>query len=143
VKILFNKKDAALIQMEEAGQAQLARTHLDRLKLFGRNICVTLSKYDLVQLPKDGQPGAELTKDYLNSNLHRFRNHDSKNYSNIFPPSEKLHLWNIPISYSDEEIINIFQNSGNTENGGRGSSRGIKVEQTRSGFCVKSCKFLL
>ena len=36
-------------------------------------IRVMHSKHTTVQLPKDGQPDAGLTKDYGNSGLHRFK----------------------------------------------------------------------
>ena len=55
VKILFNKKDNALVQMAEPQQAQLAQTYLDKVKLSGRVIRVTPSKHQLVQMPKEGQ----------------------------------------------------------------------------------------
>ena len=45
--------------------------HLDKVKLWGKAIRVMPSKHTTVQLPKDEQH-AGLTKDYSNSNLHRF-----------------------------------------------------------------------
>lgn len=112
VKILFNKKDSALVQMREPAQAQLAMTYLDRLKLQGKMIRVTISKHGAVQMPKEGQPDAGLTKDYTNSPLHRFKKPDSKNYQNIYAPSATLHLSNIPASVQDEEICEAFRNTG-------------------------------
>lgn len=52
VKVLFNKKDNALIQMAEAHQASIALQHLDKMKLFGKIMRVTSSKHGVVQLPK-------------------------------------------------------------------------------------------
>jgi len=109
VKILFNKKDSALIQMREPAQAQLAMTYLDRLRLQAKMIRVTISKHVSVQMPKDGQPDAGLTKDYMNSPLHRFKKPDSKNYQNIYAPSATLHLSNIPPSVTEEEISDAFR----------------------------------
>lgn len=48
-----------------------AITHMDKLKVFGKNIRVMLSKHQSVQMPKEGQPDAGLTKDYTQSPLHR------------------------------------------------------------------------
>merc|ERR1712001_678649 len=90
VKILYNKKDTALIQMAEPQQAMLAISHLDKCKLWGKVIRVMHSKHTTVQLPKDGQPDAGLTKDYGNSGLHRFKKPGSKNYQNIYPPSTTI-----------------------------------------------------
>ncbi|XP_065309895.1 polypyrimidine tract-binding protein 2 isoform X3 [Dermacentor albipictus] len=114
VKILFNKKDSALIQMAEPQQAQLAMSHLDKLKVYGKPIRVTPSKHHIVQLPKDGQPDAGLTKDYINSPLHRFKKPGSKNYQNIYPPSATLHLSNIPPTVSEEQIREAFTQTGGT-----------------------------
>jgi len=109
VKILFNKKDTALIQMAEPQQAVLAINHLDKTKLWGKAIRVMHSKHTTVQLPKDGQPDAGLTKDYANSGLHRFKKPGSKNYQNIYPPSATLHLSNIPSQVEEEDLRKAFQ----------------------------------
>lgn len=74
----------------------LAITHLDKLRLYGKAMRVMSSKHQSVQLPKEGQPDAGLTRDYSQSTLHRFKKPGSKNYQNIYPPSATLHLSNIP-----------------------------------------------
>jgi polypyrimidine tract-binding protein 1 len=112
VKILFNKKDNALIQMAEHQQAQLALTHLDKIKVYSKSIRVAPSRHQVVQMPKDGQPDAGLTKDYSNSPLHRFKKPGSKNYQNIYAPSATLHLSNIPPSVSEEQIKQAFNETG-------------------------------
>ncbi|XP_063978957.1 polypyrimidine tract-binding protein 2 isoform X2 [Diachasmimorpha longicaudata] len=114
VKILYNKKDSALIQMAEPQQAHLAMTHMDKLRVFGKQIRVMISKHQTVQLPKEGQPDAGLTKDYTNSPLHRFKKPGSKNYQNIYPPSGTLHLSNIPATVTEEEIKDAFTQNGFT-----------------------------
>lgn len=120
VKILFNKKETALVQMSDSTQAQLgtgrftstsegtrqrntpfflvsaAMSHLNGQKLYGRAVRITVSKHMSVQLPREGHEDQGLTKDFSNSPLHRFKKPGSKNYSNIFPPSATLHLSNIP-----------------------------------------------
>ncbi|KAK6188468.1 hypothetical protein SNE40_004637 [Patella caerulea] len=112
VKILFNKKDNALIQMADPHQAQLAITYLDKVKVWGKPIRVAQSKHSLVQMPKEGQPDAGLTKDFTTSPLHRFKRPGSKNCQNIFPPSSVLHLSNIPPSVTEEEITELFTKQG-------------------------------
>ncbi|KAK6621693.1 Polypyrimidine tract-binding protein 1 [Polyplax serrata] len=112
VKILYNKKDSALIQMAEPMQAHLAMKHLDKIRVFGKSITVVASKHTQVQMPKDGQPDAGLTKDYVNSTLHRFKKPGSKNYLNIYPPSSTLHLSNIPPTVSEEDIEEAFVEAG-------------------------------
>ncbi|KAI1728194.1 RNA recognition motif domain-containing protein [Ditylenchus destructor] len=112
VKILFNKKDNALIQYSEPQQAQLAIQHLDKMRWHDKVIRVTASKHTNVQMPKEGQPDAGLTRDYTNSPLHRFKKPGSKNYMNIYPPSSTLHLSNIPPNITEEFLTNAFQEKG-------------------------------
>ncbi|XP_075236008.1 polypyrimidine tract-binding protein 1 heph isoform X3 [Lycorma delicatula] len=112
VKILYNKKDTALVQMAEPQQAHLAMTHMDKLRLFGKQMRVMTSKHQTVQLPKEGQPDAGLTKDYTTSTLHRFKKPGSKNYQNIYPPSQTLHLSNIPPNVTEEEMKEAFTENG-------------------------------
>uniref|UniRef100_A0AAQ4R1K2 Polypyrimidine tract binding protein 1a n=1 Tax=Gasterosteus aculeatus aculeatus TaxID=481459 RepID=A0AAQ4R1K2_GASAC len=114
VKILFNKKENALIQMSDSTQAQLAMSHLNGQRLHGRAMRVTSSKHTTVQLPREGHEDQGLTKDYSNSPLHRFKKPGSKNYSNIFPPSATLHLSNIPPSVVEEDLKRLFASSGAT-----------------------------
>uniref|UniRef100_A0AAY4AD91 Polypyrimidine tract-binding protein 1 n=1 Tax=Denticeps clupeoides TaxID=299321 RepID=A0AAY4AD91_9TELE len=114
VKILFNKKENALVQMADATQAQLAMSHLNGQRLHGKVIRVTISKHHTVQLPREGQEDQGLTKDYSGSPLHRFKKPGSKNFQNIFPPSATLHLSNIPPSITDDILKDLFATSGYT-----------------------------
>nr|XP_034977506.1 polypyrimidine tract-binding protein 2 isoform X4 [Zootoca vivipara] len=114
VKILYNKKDSALIQMADGNQSQLAMSHLNGQKMYGKIIRVTLSKHQTVQLPREGLDDQGLTKDFGNSPLHRFKKPGSKNFQNIFPPSATLHLSNIPPSVSEDDLRMLFANTGGT-----------------------------
>ncbi|XP_023194233.1 polypyrimidine tract-binding protein 3 isoform X1 [Xiphophorus maculatus] len=114
VKILFNKKENALVQMSDATQAQLAMSHLNGQRLHGNVIRVTLSKHPVVQLPR-GAAGPEeqtLTQDFSGSALHRFKKPGSKNFNNIFPPSATLHLSNIPSSVGEDSLKDLFSSRG-------------------------------
>uniref|UniRef100_A0A9R1SF20 Polypyrimidine tract-binding protein 1 n=2 Tax=Cyprinus carpio TaxID=7962 RepID=A0A9R1SF20_CYPCA len=112
VKIMFNKKENALIQMSDGTQAQLAMSHLNGQKLYGRPLRITLSKHTTVQMPREGHEDQGLTKDYSNSPLHRFKKPGSKNYSNIFPPSSTLHLSNIPPLVVEDDLKMLFASNG-------------------------------
>ncbi|CAG5127996.1 unnamed protein product [Candidula unifasciata] len=109
VKILFNKKDNALIQMADPSQAQQAITYLDKARLWGKQLRVAPSKHQLIQMPKDGQSDAGLTKDYVNSHHHRFKRAASKNY--IFPPTSVLHLYNVS-TLEEDDIRSLFSQYG-------------------------------
>ncbi|XP_013888903.1 polypyrimidine tract-binding protein 3 [Austrofundulus limnaeus] len=110
VKLLFNKKENALIQMSDSTQAQLAMSHLNGQRLHGNVIRVTLSKHPVVQLPRVGAGHEEqaLTQDFSGSALHRFKKPGSKNFNNIFPPSATLHLSNIPSSICEDTLKDLF-----------------------------------
>uniref|UniRef100_A0A672QY04 Polypyrimidine tract-binding protein 1 n=1 Tax=Sinocyclocheilus grahami TaxID=75366 RepID=A0A672QY04_SINGR len=112
VKIMFNKKENALIQMSDGTQAQLAMSHLNGQKFYGRPLRITLSKHTTVQMPREGHEDQGLTKDYSSSPLHRFKKPGSKNYSNIFPPSSTLHLSNIPPSVVEDDLKMLFASNG-------------------------------
>ncbi|XP_068095857.1 polypyrimidine tract-binding protein 2 isoform X1 [Hyperolius riggenbachi] len=114
VKILYNKKDSALIQMADGNQSQLAMSHLNGQKMYGKIIRVTLSKHQTVQLPREGLDDQGLTKDFVNSPLHRFKKPGSKNFQNIFPPSATLHLSNIPQTITEDDLRTLFTNTGGT-----------------------------
>uniref|UniRef100_A0A8C5TRC9 Polypyrimidine tract binding protein 3 n=1 Tax=Malurus cyaneus samueli TaxID=2593467 RepID=A0A8C5TRC9_9PASS len=117
VKIMFKKRGIALVQMADAAQAQLAINYLNGQRLYGRVMHATLSKYQTIQLPREGQEDKGLTKDYSNSPLHRFKNPCSKNFHNIFPPSATLHLSNIPPSVTLDDLKNLFTSKGSTVKG--------------------------
>uniref|UniRef100_A0A8C7YX73 Polypyrimidine tract binding protein 2b n=1 Tax=Oryzias sinensis TaxID=183150 RepID=A0A8C7YX73_9TELE len=112
VKILYNKKDSALIQLSDGNQAQLAMSHLNGQKVFGKVMRVTLSKHQTVALPREGLDDQLLTKDFAGSPLHRFKKPGSKNFQNIFPPSATLHLSNIREGVGEEDLRLLFSNSG-------------------------------
>lgn len=114
VKILYNKKDSALVQLCDSSQAQLAMSHLNGLKMYGKVIRVTMSKHQTVALPRDSLDDQGLTKDFTNSPLHRFKKPGSKNFQNIFPPSATLHISNIPQDMTEEDLKLLFSNTGGT-----------------------------
>ena len=92
--------------MDNCDQAQLVIQHLSGIPLYGRYLRLVLSKHTEVLISKN--ECTDLTKDFLYSPLHRFRDPDSKNIVNIFPPSEVLHLSNIPPEVTEETLREAF-----------------------------------
>ena len=80
VKILFNKKDNALLQMSDVQQSETAMNYLKDRIVHGKPLRIIRSKHQHVQMPKEGQEAANLTQDYTNSPLHRFKKPGSKNF---------------------------------------------------------------
>lgn len=116
IKILFNKKDTALIQFSDSSQAQTAQSNLNGVRLHGKEMRVSKSKHDNVNMPKSEDEGKELTKDYNGSPLHRFKKPGSKNFQNIFSPIRTLHLSNIPESTTEDDLRDLFLEYGSINN---------------------------
>jgi len=109
VKILFNKRDTALIQFATPQQAQTAQIHLNRLFLHSKEIGVNISKHTEVAFPqKDDPDSIALTKDYSGSPVHRFGHRGARTMKNINPPSQVLHVSNIYEGASAEDLRKIF-----------------------------------
>ncbi|XP_060037427.1 polypyrimidine tract-binding protein 1 isoform X2 [Erinaceus europaeus] len=143
VKILFNKKENALVQMADGSQAQLAMNHLNGHKLHGKPVRITLSKHQNVQLPREGQEDQGLTKDYSASPLHRFKKPGSKNFQNIFPPSATLHLSNIPPSVSEDELKMLFSSNGGQVNGFKFFQKDRKMALIQMGSVEEAIQALI
>ncbi|NXK96456.1 PTBP1 protein, partial [Formicarius rufipectus] len=143
VKILFKKKENALVQMSDGNQAQLAMSHLNGQKLHGKPIRITLSKHQTVQLPREGQEDQTLTKDYGHSPLHRFKKPGSKNFQNIFPPSATLHLSNIPPSITEEDLKMLFSNNGGTVKGFKFFQKDRKMALIQMGSVEEAIQSLI
>eukprot|EP01059_Diplonema_ambulator_P010240 TRINITY_DN20234_c0_g1_i1.p1 TRINITY_DN20234_c0_g1~~TRINITY_DN20234_c0_g1_i1.p1 ORF type:complete len:492 (+),score=95.90 TRINITY_DN20234_c0_g1_i1:40-1476(+) len=114
IKILYTKRDSALVQFRESWQAKTARQHLNGICLFGSKVVVSASKQKEVTIPQAGSsPEAfELTRDYSDSLLHRFRVPNSKNFRHIVPPSHLLHISNIPEGVDDDLIKELLSKYG-------------------------------
>ncbi|KAF5924253.1 hypothetical protein HPG69_003905 [Diceros bicornis minor] len=158
VKILFNKKENALVQMADGSQAQLAMSHLNGHKLHGKPVRITLSKHQNVQLPREGQEDQGLTKDYGSSPLHRFKKPGSKNFQNIFPPSATLHLSNIPYvgwrvlsgvepparpSISEDDLKILFSSNGGIVKGFKFFQKDRKMALIQMGSVEEAIQALI
>lgn len=114
IKILYNKKDTALIQYANAQQAETALMYLNSCPLNGRHIQVNASKHSSVAMPPPGadEVHSNLTRDFTNSPFHRYKVAGSKNSQNICPPSQVLHISNIPLNASEEMMKELFSQYG-------------------------------
>lgn len=108
VKILFAKRSSALIQFCNPMHAAAAREALNGLNLYGQSLQVVTSKYPQIQLNKAGgeEESAELSQDFSQSKLHRFRNRaDLRKQA---PPAQVLHLSNLPPSATEATLKELF-----------------------------------
>jgi len=110
VKIMYNKRDVGLVQFFDPTQARTACENLSGAQLFDSLLRVNESKHAQISMPTEE---SQFTKDYENSNLHRYRR-GVKNAKNICPPSPMLHVSNIPESAqtSDETLKPLFETHG-------------------------------
>ena len=108
VKIFFKNTENALIEFQNSNQAYLAKINLNNCPFFGNNIIVELSKFGDIQ-PNSINNELGLFKDYKNSMETRYRVYGSKNFKNIFAPSNMLHISNIAESVDAYYLINLFE----------------------------------
>lgn len=109
VKILYNKRDTAMIQFATTQQATNAVANLSGCSLFGNEIMVNKSKHTDVKLPReDTNDGQELTKDFSGHNAHRFKRTPFINQKNVHPPSQVLHVANIHENATEAELMDLF-----------------------------------
>jgi len=120
VKILFAKRDSALVQFETPDQAERARVALSGCPLWGHHLMVFPSKHPSIQPHRDNAgdgensaAAAKLYADYAASNLHRFRGPASQGRSvPMAMPSRTLHVSNVPDMMNEEALAIMFQEFG-------------------------------
>jgi len=110
VKILFNKRDTALVQLASGQQADYARQNLNGCPLYGQEIQVANSKHQTIQMPREAE-GKELTRDFMGSEFHRYKKKTYINPKNVNLPSAVLHVANIHESVSEQELRELFQSA--------------------------------
>lgn len=112
VKILYQKRDTALIQFANPQQAHMAMAHLSHLQYFDKEISISPSRHAEINMPRtDGiidDDSIVLTKDFSGSSIHRFKHRDSRNLKNIHPPSRVLHVSHLHDAATDQELIQLF-----------------------------------
>eukprot|EP00013_Stygamoeba_regulata_P013780 CAMPEP_0177684718 /NCGR_PEP_ID=MMETSP0447-20121125/32584_1 /TAXON_ID=0 /ORGANISM="Stygamoeba regulata, Strain BSH-02190019" /LENGTH=473 /DNA_ID=CAMNT_0019194591 /DNA_START=522 /DNA_END=1943 /DNA_ORIENTATION=- len=113
VKVLFNKKDTALVQFCTPQQAETALMNLNGVPLLGNTLRVNVSKHTNIQMPRVPlDQGGDLTQDFTGSPLHRFKQAGSKNFNHIFPPSAVLHLSNLAQDLTEDAVKEEFAKFG-------------------------------
>lgn len=115
VKVLRNKKDCAMVQMAKPHHAQQVRSFLDQAKVGGNKLCISNSHVESLmnkRIPDDD----ELQADFSNSRNHRYRNHAmaAKLTKNLGPPTNTLHVANLPEDLSHAEVKEMFIERGFT-----------------------------
>jgi len=112
VKILYQKRDTALIQFANPQQAHMAMAHLSHLQFYDKEISISPSRHVEITMPRpEGNvedDSAILTKDFSSSPIHRFKHRDSRNLKNIHPPSRVLHISHLHDTATEHELRQLF-----------------------------------
>lgn len=108
VKILYNKRDTALVQFSTAEHAEAARMYLNDQVFMNSTIAVHSSKHTSVSMPS-ANDSSELTKDFTNEKTHRFTNNQPPRAAGFLtPPSATLHVANIPCTVQEGQLRDLF-----------------------------------
>lgn len=109
VKILFNKRDTAMVQFATSQQANYAQQNLSGCTFLGAVINVNTSKHREIQMPKEtDEVSLSLTRDYTGHPAHRFKMKSMINPKNVNPPSQVLHVSNIYDGATEQELRDLF-----------------------------------
>ncbi|WOL16054.1 hypothetical protein Cni_G24836 [Canna indica] len=110
IKLLHNKPDHALVQMEDGFQAELALHFLKGALLFGKKLELIFSKYPAITPSPD-------THEYVGSNLNRFNNNNAvKNYKYCCSPTKMIHLSSLSQDITEEDIVTHLEEHGTIVN---------------------------
>jgi len=117
VKILFTKKDTALVQMNTPQQAEAVVANLSGCPIFGKPIRVNFSKHSTIMIPSSNpnDENPSLTKEYVGSPFHRFKS-PSKTFKHVTPPAATLHVSSVPASVDEERLRATFLECGEVVN---------------------------
>jgi len=126
IKLLTNKKGAALVQMGDNMMADQALQNLQAASAFGQTLQVQYSKHPYIAdsraeqadpnnaalsasggVPAVAAPSVPTSKEYATSPLNRF-NHNPNAFRHIYRPSSTLYFSNAPKDYQEAEITQLF-----------------------------------
>jgi polypyrimidine tract-binding protein 2 len=62
VKIMYNQRERALIEFEKPEQAIIAKTHLNKVSLYGNQISISFSKHQSIAIKDDKE--SSLSQDF-------------------------------------------------------------------------------
>jgi len=116
IKIFYNDREKALVEYQEASQAEIAKAHLNNCPLRGTNIHVSISKNSIIFPTHPVKGDKKFFADYAQSKEHRYKITGSKNFRNIAAPSKVLHLSNLNELKEDGFYIDLFKTCGAVKN---------------------------
>ncbi|OWZ15699.1 Polypyrimidine tract-binding protein [Phytophthora megakarya] len=117
IKIMFRKRDTALIQFVDEVHSTSALDHLDGVYVFGKKLRVDFSKHTSVSMPHADADRFEIenTLDFTNSPLHRYRRRSPQE---AVSPCPLLHISGIPMELQRNQnaLVDLFAQYGFVKN---------------------------
>lgn len=116
IKIMFNKRDTAFIQMASVTDANNIIRHCQGLDVWGKTLVIVRSKIENIHLPytlvNENNEELNLTKDFTNSPARRFSPKFEKRRSYICTPNHMLHISNLPDCFDEAELMGALDPEG-------------------------------
>ncbi|KAE9039686.1 hypothetical protein PR002_g5367 [Phytophthora rubi] len=117
IKIMFRKRDTALIQFVDDVHSTSALDHLDGVYVFGKKLRVDFSKHTSVSMPHADADRFEIenTLDFSGSPLHRYRRRSPQE---AVSPCPLLHVSAIPMELQRNQnaLVDLFAQYGFVKN---------------------------
>ncbi|CEG47458.1 polypyrimidine tract-binding [Plasmopara halstedii] len=117
IKIMFRKRDTALIQFVNEVHSTSALDHLDGVYVFGKKLRVDYSKHSSVSMPHADADRFEVenTLDFSGSPLHRYRRRSPEE---AVSPCPLLHISGIPMELQRNQnaLVDHFSQFGFVKN---------------------------
>uniref|UniRef100_A0A0X3PGT4 Heterogeneous nuclear ribonucleoprotein L n=2 Tax=Schistocephalus solidus TaxID=70667 RepID=A0A0X3PGT4_SCHSO len=117
IKFLRSKEGSAMVQMHDVASVDRALAYLPMITFAGQTLNGQPSRQTQIMdvpQPHTLPDGTESYKDFTHSRNNRYLQPESAAKNRIYPPSNVLHYWNCPPSFSTEEIQSIFANAAVT-----------------------------
>ncbi|RLN68000.1 hypothetical protein BBJ29_001445 [Phytophthora kernoviae] len=113
LRIMFRKRDTALIQFVDDVHSTSALDHLDGVYVFGKKLRVDFSKHTSVSMPHADADRFEIenTLDFSGSPLHRYRRRSPQE---AVSPCPLLHISGIPMELQRNQnaLVDLFTQFG-------------------------------
>lgn len=102
IKILFNKRDNALVQYQHPQAAQWACQYMNKFPVYNHSVHCNESKYFEVKL-QGSEEELHLSKDYAGSKVNRYKG-QLPQPKQLMPPSQVLFVSNFPDHTTSQEL---------------------------------------
>jgi len=107
IKVFYKDHSKAFVQYASSMQARDAIDMLHMVPYAGRQIYVSASHVESLIYKNGDDP--KFFRDFHDSKKHRFIGKNARHMSNIFPPSNKIHISNIKAGVTRDELMALLK----------------------------------